>query len=332
MKKLISLISIIAILLTSLMVFASCGGAKSPSATDWNLIKDENGNESIEWKYETVKSGKENINLLTVRSKNSDTPAKMKDYEKFADLPWKDYSAYVNKIELSNISVVSDKAFYNMTALKTIDFGDDLTEIGNLAFAFCTSLTKVTIPEGVTTIGDSAFEACASLENAELPSTLTALGDRAFAYSRKLETLTVDETCFAAFTEDQLDKAFLGIDMPEIVKTTPEAEKPSDSDKPDESDKADESDTTESDKATDEKESDAAKEEEPPQNNVVKIIAVIVLALVIIGLIVGGILLARSNKNQTKDSRTVRKNAEETNTKADKKSNKNAKSNKGKKK
>ena len=52
------------------------------------------------------------------------------------------------------------------------------------------------------------------------------------------------------------------------------------------------------------------------------IIAIIVLALVIVGLVVGGILLARSNKKQTKDSRTVRKNGND-------KYNKNAK---GKKK
>ena len=440
MKKLISLISIIAILLTSLMVFASCGGAKGPAATEWDTVGD------IQWKFDKDDSGKATV--LYIKSKDSNAPAKMKDYEKSADLPWKKYSAYATKVVLTDISVVSDKAFYNMTALTSIDFGDDIIEIGDLSFAFCTALTEVTIPNGVTKIGASAFEACPALKKVTLPHTLTDLGDKAFAYDYALEEAVfskgfekelsaekkaavftsatdklklsfvdiklpwtasgkiqwkiettekdgkktvaliiqngagesapaidrfaaddksavdtklipwfnyrefitkielsniseISEKAFSqmtALTEVSLGKSLTKIEksafegctaiktvtgegtveipegtFPEGVKLEapqPEPEKP---EKPAEPEKpaTDDNKPSESGNATEDvKESDTAKDE-PAQNNVIKIVAVVVFALVIIGLIVGGILLARSNKNQTKDARTVRKNDED---------------------
>ena len=199
MKKLISIISIIAILLTSLMVFASCGG-KGAKNTEW---ADVDTNKTIEWKFTDGE--------LTIKAKDGSKGAvKLPDYDNSSEQPWKSYSASVTKITLSDISVVSKKAFADMPAVTSVDFGDDLVEIGELAFAFSTALTEVKIPEGVTTIGASAFEACSALKNVTLPHSLTSIGDRAFAYNHSLEKIVFSKSFEKKLTADQKSAIFKG--------------------------------------------------------------------------------------------------------------------------
>lgn len=313
-NKIIALITLIAILITSVAILASCGG----QATSANIPAETFG--EITWEYKDK--------TLFITGTGS-TPAKMGTFANGKDTPWYKKSATirnsVEKVVLTNVSEVSDYAFFSFTKLSSIDFGTNTTVIGKCAFAFCNLLTEVTIPEGVTTIGESAFEGCAALSKVNLPSTVTSLGSRAFAYTQNLKVLNIDINTLAALPNADYYGAFEAerSSFPSVnagnASDTPETDAPAETDAPTE---------TDAPEAT-----DAPAEIKPaePKNMTTTIIAIVVLAVVIVGIVVGAILLMRSNKNQKKDALTVRKNKDEKDSKKDNKKDNKKKSSKKKK-
>jgi flagellar basal body-associated protein FliL len=314
-NKIIALITLIAILITSVAILASCGG----KATSADIPAETFG--EITWEYKDK--------TLFITGTGS-TPAKMGTFANGKDTPWYKKSATirnsVEKVVLTNVSEVSDYAFFSFTKLSSIDFGTNTTVIGKCAFAFCNLLTEVTIPEGVTTIGESAFEGCAALSKVNLPSTVTSLGERAFAYTQNFKNLNVDDATFDTLFDSYVNAFEEGraySTLPTVnagnASDTPETDAPAETDAPTE---------TDAPEAT-----DAPAETEPaePKNMTTTIIAIVVLAVVIVGIVVGAILLMRSNKNQKKDALTVRKNKDEKDSKKDNKKDNKKKSSKKKK-
>ena len=309
MKKLISLFTIIAILLTSIALLASCGGNAGPASV---AATDAKG---VTYSYDSA------TQTLKIWGTGSE-PAKMEACEKGA-APWYNLHNAVKFIDISNVSNISDYAFHSMYYLTKVTFGDEkVTEIGKAAFAFCASLTEITLPEGLTTIGTSAFEACSTLKTIKLPQSVTNIGDKAFAFDRALTDVTLSESL-----KDGLDtdKIFYEISAPKLnyVATPAEGESGESTDAPAESTPTESTEATDATEESKESESETEKETEKETdapavaktNDTATIIAIVVLALVIIGIIVGAILLMRSNKKQTNDSRTVRKNPDAKNSK-----------------
>ena len=296
MKKLISLITIIALLLTALALFSSCGSNKGAASVEPTKLTE---NESITWSYS---SDTKTLKIVGP----SDSPVELPTYEK-SKAPWYSIRTSAVKLEISGITKISDNAFYSMYYIKEISFDSSLTEIGNGAFNFCSSLESLTLPESVKTVGESAFEGCAALKSVKIPASVEAIGERAFAYNHALTAVTVDE----ALSQDNFDSVFEGITMPTITTSgnaddsAPEADEPTAEEGTDAT--TDSTDATDATDATEKSEDETEAPAVEKQNDTTTIIAIIVLALVIVGLVVGGILLARSTKNQTKDSRTVRK-------------------------
>ena len=242
------------------------------------------------------------------------TAVEMKAFAKASELPWYNVRTSAVKLEITGVAKISNYAFYGMYYIKEISFGGSVTDIGNCAFAFCSSLEELTLPETVKSIGVSAFEGCAALKSIKLPASIESIGERAFAYNHALTSLSIDQSFLTALPQAEFDAIFMGIAQPTITTTgTPESapeESPAESESTSTDESADATDSTEKSEA----ETDKSTETEAPapekQNDVTTIIAIVVLALVIVGLVVGGILLARSNKNQAKDSRTVRKSSD----------------------
>ncbi len=71
-------------------------------------------------------------------------------------------------------------AFTDCTALRSVTFSNELTEIANYAFSGCTSLMNVVLPNALTTIGTGAFQDCSSITAIRLPDALTTLNASAF--------------------------------------------------------------------------------------------------------------------------------------------------------
>ena len=326
----------VAMLLTLTAVFASCGGGASVPASVVNKAIDSS--EKVKWSYDNT-----SLTLTIVGNKEKPVPMFDKAPKSPDDIPWKSIRNYVAKVEIVGVTDIPDYAFYSMVSLKSVKFEDkSVTSIGKCAFAFCSvlSLTDVKkadssipleLPEGIKTIGESAFEGCSSLTEIKLPSTVEKVGEKAFAYDYNLKKITKPEDLklpdnaliILKNNKTKPNDAVKLIALESAVEDNEdnktETEKPSE----------DSTETKAPDKTETEKTDD--KKEEPKTDMTTTIIAISILAIVIIGVIIGAILLMRSNKNQTKDSRTVRKNDNAKNGKNAKNS-KNTKNGKGKKK
>lgn len=341
MKRIISIIAVVAMLLTFTAIFASCGSGQSVPNAVVNKAIDSSG--KVTWSYDN------NTYTLTIMGdKNNPVPMfNEKDPTSPDDIPWKSVRNYVYTVEIEGVTDVPDYAFYSMSALKAVKFRDNnVTSIGKCAFAYCRVLSladvsktdssqPITLPEGITSIGDSAFEGCSSLTKITLPKSLvnsekeTVFGDRVFAYDYNLKEvvkskdLTIPDTIT---TIDGTKKITLA-----DLKEEPAAPESGETDTPDESGETET--PTESESASEsatESETTTDTEKKEETNNTTTIIAISIFAVVIVGIIIGGILLYRSNKKQTKDARTVRKNTDENKAENNAKNGKNAK--KGKKK
>lgn len=337
-KKFISIITLIALLLTATAIFASCGSSAPADAS--GTLSDG----KITWKY--YSSSK----TIAIEG-SSKEPVEMPNFSKDSPAPWYDYRDYITEIEIEGVSTVSDYAFYNLFYVNKISFEDEsVRTIGKFAFAFCGGKVTVAegesgisleLPEGITSIGDSAFEGALSLGSVTIPNSVTGIGAKAFAYTQNLNKITMSEALNTSLA-DSLENIFQkGIDsdknviLPTIETVAPPAETeapaegdataeaPSEEETSAESETEETKETEETEKASDETEKAAEDETEAePENKTTTIIAIVILALVIVGIIVGAILLMRSNKKQTKDYRTVRKNDNAKNGKNTKKSSK----------
>lgn len=110
------------------------------------------------------------------------------------------------------VTVIPVCCFQNDTALETITFKGNLTEIGNLAFVKCSALNNIRLPDSVERIGIGAFGDCSSLREITLPRNLKEIDEKAFA-NIGLETVIVpaelelekwDDTAF-----DQSNKTYI---------------------------------------------------------------------------------------------------------------------------
>lgn len=322
MKRIISIIAVVAMLLTLTSVFAACGSSSSVPASVVNKAVDSS--EKVKWSYDNS-----SYTLSIVGDENNPVPMFEKAPKSPDDIPWKSIRNYVAKVEISGVTDIPDYAFYSMVSLKTVKFEDkNVTSIGKCAFAFCNVLsladvkksdssTPITLPEGIKSIGESAFEGCSSLTEINLPSTVEKIGEKAFAYDYNLkkvtkpEDLKLPDNSFIILSGNTT-KPNTKVEVVDLEDVKEEEDNKETETENNEETKPSE-DSTET-KAPDNSNSDK-KDEDKKTNTTTTIIAISILAVVIIGVIIGAVLLIRSNKKQTKDARTVRKNDNDKNDK-----------------
>ena len=69
---------------------------------------------------------------------------------------------------------------HNKGRILFVEFGDNVSEIGQYAFTDCCSLFHIGLGTGITSIGSHAFESCSNLTYLTVPNTVTAIGDNTF--------------------------------------------------------------------------------------------------------------------------------------------------------
>ena len=84
-------------------------------------------------------------------------------------------------------------AFYDCRALETVQWNDDLEEIGDSAFLSSTSLKEAILPESLRTLGGAAFEN-SGIETVRLPEGLTYISDDCFYNCQQLKAVELPET------------------------------------------------------------------------------------------------------------------------------------------
>ena len=124
----------------------------------------------------------------------------------------------------AQLESIEDYAFSGASALAAVVWPETLRSIGTEAFAE-TGLTALALPNGVESIGDRAFAECPSLASVTLPKNLASLGEAAFTecgalssvdFSRltRLETISKEAFHYCALEQ---------VSLPPCVKTVGEA-------------------------------------------------------------------------------------------------------------
>ena len=93
----------------------------------------------------------------------------------------------------NNVAVIGESAFYNCTALESIDVSS-ATTIGKNAFYGCSKLESVSLNDNLTKLADSTFNGCLKLNDLQLPSALTEIGANCFVNCQALENIAIPAT------------------------------------------------------------------------------------------------------------------------------------------
>ncbi|MBR5506860.1 MAG: leucine-rich repeat protein [Clostridia bacterium] len=112
------------------------------------------------------------------------------------NIPWYSYRHLIKSVEFDNrITSVGQYAFYNCTNLESVAFSTGITKIEDRAFMGCSSLNGVTLPNSLTTIASNAFRDCTSLDEIIVPESVTSLGTYAFSGCTSMKNAIVSTKC-----------------------------------------------------------------------------------------------------------------------------------------
>ncbi len=101
----------------------------------------------------------------------------------------------LNSVNIPNtVKTIEGATFYNCIKLATISLGNSLVDIKSSAFSGCVSLTSVELPNTMKTLGEKAFFGCTSLSSIQLGSSLTSIESYAFSGCATLETISLPQT------------------------------------------------------------------------------------------------------------------------------------------
>ncbi len=81
---------------------------------------------------------------------------------------------------------VGEEMFSECDALETVELAPTVKTVGKCAFFCCEKLKKISFCDGLETIAEDAFRGCDALESVELPDSVKYIGNGAFAYCEKL--------------------------------------------------------------------------------------------------------------------------------------------------
>lgn len=232
MKRILTAILLISVLLTVLSLTACGGESEAPVAKDGKdgvgIIKAEIINEELWITYSNDPENPVNVGRIYEEKVDEDSllpeSAQILDYYPLADgtygvkagraiymeeivVPEKFNGRAITqvldngfssggfkKITLPNsISSIGNNAFSNCLALEELTVPDSVISIGTGAFTGSTALKSVSIPNGVMSIGANAFSGCSALEAIVLPASVTVINASTFANCTALKTATLPE-------------------------------------------------------------------------------------------------------------------------------------------
>lgn len=109
--------------------------------------------------------------------------------------PDKAYNNAIKKVEIGDgVTNIGSNAFNGCYLLSSITIPDSVTSISNYAFASCYSLLSITIPDSVTSITEGAFQGCYSLSLITISDTVTSIGNYAFSGCYSLSLVTIPDS------------------------------------------------------------------------------------------------------------------------------------------
>ena len=100
-----------------------------------------------------------------------------------------------------NVKEISPNAFSGCTALRGVEFGEDVTYIRECAFEGCASISYIELPSSVQRVNDYAFKDCTGLQRFQTFGRLEYIGGGVFAGCEKLITLDLYDITEGGFAD-----------------------------------------------------------------------------------------------------------------------------------
>lgn len=179
MKKLVSLILTLCIMLT-----VCSAGSMTICAS---AVEKINGSD-VTWSFDFQ------TKTLTFGGKGS-----IPNYDTYEDedgnstIPWA--GCDFNTVEFgSEITGIGNYALRKSVALVAVIIPETVTKIGTGAFSNCLALRSVTIKKGITEISEKAFSGCTALSTVELPDGITKIGASAFYKCSSIKNISLPDS------------------------------------------------------------------------------------------------------------------------------------------
>lgn len=179
MKKLVSMLLVAVLVITSMVFSSGCNSANP--ASDFEYSISESGKNAVIEKY----IGNDKSVVIPEEIEG----ATVTKIESGAFLQ-QDIESVV--IPDTVVNVLSG-AFMACTKLKTVKLGNSVANIFGMAFSGCTSLEEINFPDSLEMIGDRTFENCTSLKKVSLPTKNNLLEQNIFYKNTALTSVEFRE-------------------------------------------------------------------------------------------------------------------------------------------
>ena len=106
--------------------------------------------------------------------------------------------------------------FSNNEYLKSIAFGETVTNLESSSFEGCSGLTSVILPENITEVSSSLFENCTGLQTVVIHDLVKTINSRAF-YNTALHELTIGDAVEDIYSHAFYNTALVEVNLPASV-------------------------------------------------------------------------------------------------------------------
>ena len=216
MKKIRTAVVLAAILLLSVLIFASCGGNYLSKPIGLNLDVET---QTLRWsavkgaKYYTVQiSGEEkdittkstSVSLENLQAGEYEIKIKANsDGEVFKDSDWAVYSFTREEESGLKYQLINNDTEFELVGggkasgdvvMESTYRGKPVTSIAEKALYGNAKITSITIGDKVKTIGAKAFAKCSKLTSVTVPENVKSIGEQAFQSCKALTTVTLSDS------------------------------------------------------------------------------------------------------------------------------------------
>lgn len=104
------------------------------------------------------------------------------------------YRNAIKKVEVGGgVTNIGEYAFAYCYALTNITIPDSAINISNYVFSSCYSLKSVSIPNSATSIGNGVFNNCYTITSVSIPNSVTSIGDQMFYFCYDFAIISIPE-------------------------------------------------------------------------------------------------------------------------------------------
>ena len=182
MKKLLSTLAILTLVLVCIFVLPTRANAASSSDLTFELNEDGKSYSVTDCKESA--SGK-----LTIPSTYNGKPVTTIGEKAF------EYCRNITSVTIpDSVTTIGISAFESCSSVTSLTIGKNVATIGGSAFRGCYGLTSITIPSKVIFIGYYAFNGCTGLVDVTFDNCAVSVEDNAFEACSNLVSVTIPDT------------------------------------------------------------------------------------------------------------------------------------------